>query len=150
MQPLLEVGGKFGGRAFVFEEDRGDVGLQGGLRGFGGIGGVPLPNRDADAIAPFHALDSMGLRERPVIIVSGRDGHFGLCQRIVLQILDTHNHFVVIARAQGFADVFFHVASLGAVKAGQPIGLVSEYACQREDDQQGDVFQGQFHALVLF
>ena len=63
---------------------------------------------------------------------------------------DACNHFVVIARAQGFADVFFHFAPLGVVKAGQPIGLVGEYACQREDDQQGDVSQRQFHALVFF
>ena len=129
---------------------RGDVGLQGGLRGRDGVFYAAFPNGDVGGVSLLDASDGMGFRERPLVIVSGRDGHFGLCQRIVLQVLDAHDHFVVIARAQGFADVFFHSAPLGAVKAGQPIGLVSEYARQREDDQQGDVFQGQFHAAVLF
>ena len=80
-----------------------------------------------------------------LLIKSSGDGNFAMLSVPFLQAFDTYQHLVVVADAHGFGDVALQVGAHGAVEACQPIGLIGENARQREDDEQGDVFRGQFH-----
>ena len=99
--------------------------------------GLLFPAVAVDAGGAVH----VGLAFYSVFLESGRYTYLSMIGAVLAQFLHTQHHFIVVAHAHGFYDVTFHVVAHGAVQSAKPVGLIREYARQREDDEYGNIFQ---------
>ena len=93
--------------------------------------------------------DGAALHVGSIVVEPGVDGHLAVFGRVPVQPVDTEDDFVVVAHAQGFGDAALHGLPLRAVEVHQPVSLVGKDGREREDDHEGDVFRGEFHACKI-
>ena len=150
MHASLYVGGHIGDAVMVAEQyvesilavDH-SIG-RGGIRRGGLVEGVHprvggrVAGRGVEGRVALHDFLSL-------VAIACRYGNLAVLLVAALHQFDAYQHLVVVADAHGFGDIAFQIGAHGAVEACQPVGLIGENARQREDDEQGDVFRGQFH-----
>ena len=151
VQAALEVSGQFQHRVLPPGQEVHVVGVEGGSY-LAAVFHFPLLQLDEDGISPLLGGDGAAFHVGRCVVVSCRDGYFPMLPGVLVQPVDAQDEFVVVAQPQGFRDVVLHRLPLRVVEAHQPVGLVGEDGRQREDDHEGNVFRGQFHArkVTLF